>query len=125
MNDNQEYNHTNTPPETERHCPRCGHIVPENATFCGNCGLPLAPQKTDVLSVGDYLLMMMLFSIPVAGLVLMLYWGFSRRTAVNRKHFARAYLIFYVINMVLSVAMLGSLTSLVTDTAQTGLTLFG
>lgn len=108
----------------ERHCPRCGALVPENATFCGNCGLSLMPQKTDVLSVGDYLLMMVLFSIPVAGLVLMLYWGFSSRTAVNRKHFARAYLIFYVLNMVLSIAMLGSLTSIVTEAAGSSVSLF-
>lgn len=118
----QDHEKQNTP---ERHCPRCGSVVPEDATFCGNCGLSLVPQKNDVLSVGDYLLMMVLFSIPLVGLVLMLYWGFGRSAAANRKHFARAYLIFYVLNTVLSIAMLGSLTSIVTETVSSGLTLFG
>lgn len=121
MNDN-EYN-APYPPQ-EKHCPRCGAVVPENATFCGNCGLPLQRPKTDVLSVGDYLLMMVLFSIPIVGLVLMLYWGFSRHTAVNRKHFVRAYLIFYVINMVLSAAMLGALGSLTASVTNSAMSLF-
>lgn len=122
MNNNDySFEQQNAP---EPHCPRCGAPITEGATFCGNCGLSLQSTKPDVLSVGDYILMMILFSIPIAGLVLMLYWGFSKNTAPNRKHFARAYLIFYVIQLVLSVAMLGSLTSIVTGATSSSVSLF-
>ncbi len=121
---NNDYQNNNPYVPQEKHCPRCGAVVPENAIFCGSCGLSLQQPKTDVLSVGDYLLMMVLFSIPVVGFVLMLYWGFGSRTAVNRKHFARAYLIFYVINMVLSVAMLGALGSLGSSVTDSAMSLF-
>lgn len=114
---NNEYNGGN-------HCPRCGAELPEHAAFCGSCGLNMQPEKADVLSVGDYVLMMLLFSLPVAGLVLMLYWGFGSRVQVNRKHFARAYLIFYAINMVLSLLMLGAIGSITAGVVDSAMSLF-
>ncbi len=106
-------------------CPRCGTVLKEGSSFCGNCGYSLSnpnePQQMppppqwnprqnlmpDILSVGDYILMMVLFSLPIAGLVLMLYWSFSSAVGPNRKNFARAYLIFYCISLVLSFIMMG------------------
>ena len=114
---NNEYNGDN-------HCPRCGAELPEHAAFCGSCGLNLQPAQADVLSVGDYVLMMILFSLPVAGLVLMIYWGFGSRVQVNRKHFARAYLIFYAINLVLSLLMLGAIGSITAGVVDSAMSLF-
>ncbi len=124
-------------------CPRCGVQLKEGAAFCGNCGLSLQKadganpvenggfhpgyhqeqpntspwsrpaMPTDVLSVGDYILMMVLFSLPLVGLVLMLYWSFSSAVGPNRKHFARAYLIFYCISLVFSMIMMGIMGSVV------------
>ena len=74
---NGNYNEFQNGPQNEApHCPRCGAPLANGATFCGNCGLQLTKQAsgTDVLSVGDYILMMVLFQLPVIGLVLMLYW---------------------------------------------------
>jgi len=120
MNDNNFQNQfQNEPP----HCPRCGKPMENGASFCGNCGLQFSKvQKPDVdtLSVGDYILMMVLFSLPIAGLVLMLYWGFSSHTAVNRKNFARAYLIFYVISIVLSFLLVGAIGSMTASVFESG-----
>ena len=124
---NENYNEFQNGPQNEGpHCPRCGAPLANGAAFCGNCGLQMNKQApgTDVLSVGDYILMMVLFSLPVIGLVLMLYWGFSRQVAVNRKNFARAYLVFYVISLVLSVIMMGMIGSLTAGVVESGLSLF-
>ncbi len=67
----------------------------------------------DTLSTVDYILMMVLFSLPIVGLVLMLYWSFSSSVGVNRKHFARAYLIFYCISFVLGLIFMGVMGSVV------------
>ena len=122
MNENNFQNQfQNDPP----HCPRCGTPMENGASFCRNCGLQFSKAQkpgTDTLTVGDYLLMMVLFSLPVVGFVLMLYWGFSAHTAVNRKNFARAYLVFFVISLVLSSLMMGVLGSLTATVFESGTT---
>ncbi|MBE6615083.1 MAG: DUF2116 family Zn-ribbon domain-containing protein [Ruminococcaceae bacterium] len=121
MNDNSNFQ--NEFPNEMPHCPRCGAPINTGAAFCGNCGLQFEKvQKSaiDTLSVWDYILMMVIFSLPVVGLVLMLYWGFGSQVAINRKNFARAYLIFYVISMVLSFVMLGALGSLTSTVFESG-----
>lgn len=118
MNDNQFQNQF---PNEPAHCPRCGTPMENGASFCGNCGLRFTRAKAaDVLSVGDYILMMVLFSVPILGLILMLYWSFSSQMAVNRKNFARAYLIFYVISTVLTFVMFGALGALGTTIMESG-----
>ena len=41
-------------------------------------------------------------NIPVVGVILALYWGFSSQTGINRKNFARTVLILRVIQYVLA-----------------------
>ena len=124
---NENYNgFQNEPPKEEPHCPRCGAPMTDGAVFCGNCGLRMQRHVSDVdaLSVGDYVLMMVFFSLPVIGLVLMIYWSFSGQTGINRKNFSRAYLIFYGISLVLSFVMMGMLGSVTSEIVSGGLSLF-
>ena len=116
----------NEPPKEEPHCLRCGTPLPDGAAFCGNCGLQMQKQApaVDVLTVWDYVLMMVIFSLPVIGLVLMLYWSFGGQVGINRKHFARAYLIFYAISLVLSFVMMGVIGSVTSEIVSGGLSLF-
>lgn len=112
---NQMPQNDNPAPETKK-CPRCGKELPASAVFCGGCGTNLAtgapapvatavPQDTTPLKTADYFLMMLLFSLPLVGLILMIVWSFSGSTNVNRRNLSRASLIWYAISAVLSILL--------------------
>lgn len=61
---------------------------------------PIDPNVPELLSVLDYFVLFLVTSIPVVGVILALYWGFSSQTGVNRKNFARTILILRVIQYV-------------------------
>lgn len=99
-----------------RVCPRCSAPVGDNDVFCGECGTnlknpamppayPTAAQteSTAPLSAIDYLLMLLLFSIPLVGLILMLVWSFSGTVNINRRNFSRAFLIYYAAILLASI----------------------
>ena len=108
-------NNYNSPPRT---CPRCGSPVGEQDTFCGECGAnlqnPSMPpefprgaqtENTAPLSTLDCLLMILLFAIPIAGLVLMIVWSFSGTVNLNRRNFSRAFLIYYIAAFLASIIL--------------------
>ncbi len=106
-----------TPAPETKYCPRCGKQLPVSAVFCGGCGTHLAsgtaapaympaPVDASPLKTSDYFVMMLLFSLPLVGLILAIVWGFSSETNVNRKNFSRAHLIWYAIAVVLYVFLL-------------------
>jgi len=49
------------------------------------------------LTVGDWILTLIVLSIPVIGLVFLLYWALSSTSNVNRKNYCIAVLILAVI----------------------------
>lgn len=121
MNDNSNFQ--NEFPNEGPHCPRCGAPVENGAAFCGNCGLQFEKAQkpvVDTLSMWDYILMMVIFSLPVVGIVLMVYWGFGSQVGSNRKNFARAYLVFYVVSIVLSLLMVGLVGNLTATVFESG-----
>ncbi|MGN0975287.1 MAG: zinc-ribbon domain-containing protein [Gemmiger sp.] len=56
-------------------------------------GTPRYSPPPQELSTGGYLGSLLLFMIPVVGLILMLVWSFSANVKPERKKLARAYLI--------------------------------
>ena len=67
------------------------------------------------LSVGQYLGMLILLSLPIVGLVLMLMWAFGGNVNQNKKNYARAALILGVIALVLAIAMSSVLSIFMSD----------
>lgn len=114
-------------------CKNCGASIPENTSFCNNCGAKnetvfvsqaqpdqqnvgygnsqnynyAAPQPQyntysnynidEPLSVGQYIGIFLLSAIPIAGFILMLVWAFSSNENTNKKNYARATLILYLV----------------------------
>ena len=64
---------------------------------------PQSPALTAPMSTGAYIGTMLLFCLPVIGLILMLVWAFGSGANINRKNFSRAYLIFMLVALVLSI----------------------
>lgn len=64
---------------------------------------PVAYEDNSPLSIGNYLIMMIVSAIPVVGLIMTLIWAFSGNGNSNRKNYARAMLILMLIGIVLSI----------------------
>lgn len=94
-----------------RYCRECGAEQPEGAAFCVRCGAELeggaAPgpgqAKKANMSVGAYVGALLLFSIPVAGLVLAIVWACGGTDNPDRRNLARGWLIVALIGAVLGI----------------------
>lgn len=110
------------PSAAPKTCPHCGKPLADNALFCGNCGTrlngepapapapapaaPTAPvEDTRPLKTTDYLLMILLMCVPVVSFIIFMIWAFSGGTNVNRRNFARAYLLYHLIAFALGILL--------------------
>lgn len=55
------------------------------------------------LKVGDYVGMFLLMCIPIVRFIMILVWGFGSSSNTNKKNFARAVMILFVIGLALSI----------------------
>ncbi len=75
----------------------------ENLTQAFADAREIPPAESSPLSAGDYVVMFILFSIPVVNLVLALIWGFGSNVNLNRKNFAKAILILWLVMLILGI----------------------
>lgn len=54
-----------------------------------------------VISLGEWIITLIVLAIPLVGLIMMLVWAFSSGTNPNKQNFCRASLLFAVIAIVL------------------------
>lgn len=57
------------------------------------------------MSVGDYLIMMLIGIIPIVNIIMLFVWAFGSNYNANKKNYARATLIFALIAFVLSILL--------------------
>ena len=58
-------------------------------------------SSAPVMSLGDWIITMIVLSIPIVGFIMLFVWGFSSSTNPNKANFCKAALIFYLIAIVL------------------------
>ena len=67
-------------------------------------------NQPPVLSLGDWIITLIVLAIPLVNLVMLFVWGFGSKTNPNKANFCKAYLvimaIFFVLYILLAV-MLG------------------
>lgn len=99
-------------------CINCGTAVDEGTKFCTVCGTknedaaapytalaetsPPKGSKYAPMSTFGYFGWLLLMSLPIAGLVVMLFLAFGNGP-VNRRNLARAMLIFLAIGLIISI----------------------
>ena len=62
-----------------------------------------ATHSSEPLGVGGFLITMLVFAIPIVGIVMMFIWAFGSGGNINRRNYARATLIVALIGIVLSI----------------------
>ncbi len=60
-------------------------------------------EQQKVLSVGEWLVTMIIFAIPCVNIIMVFVWGFGSGGNENRKNYSRAMLVMMLIGIVLSV----------------------
>jgi hypothetical protein len=73
--------------------------------------------SSEPLSIKEWFLTLFIAWIPLVGLIMMLVWAFDSTTNVNKKNFAKAYLLWTVVGIALAIIFLvifmGAIFSLV------------
>lgn len=64
------------------------------------------------MSLGDWIITMIVLAIPIVGFVMLFVWGFSSSANPNKSNFCKAALIFYLISLVLAVLFWGSIMAM-------------
>ena len=98
-----------------RVCKKCGGTVKAEDSFCMHCGMPLEKEesfkeenikenenKMDVMSVWDYLLMLIILTIPVVNIIVCIFWIIGKNGNPNRRNLAKAWMILAVAGTLLS-----------------------
>ena len=66
-------------------------------------------SSAPVMSLGDWIITLIVLAIPLVGFIMLFVWGFSSSTNPNKSNFCKAALIFYLVSLVLAVLFWGSL----------------
>lgn len=122
-----------------QYCRSCGSTMDDGAQFCRACGASqntssapgpyVAPYQQPAsaaapayygapavmappLSIGDYIVMLIVSGIPFVGFVMLLVWALGSQTNPNKKNWARAMLIMMLIGIVLAILLSATLAGL-------------
>ena len=66
-------------------------------------------RNQSVVTIGDWIITMILMCIPLVNFIMLLVWAFSNSTPVSKANWAKASLIFMVIGFVLLILFWGSI----------------
>ncbi len=69
-------------------------------------------STTSIMTLGDWVVTLLLLFIPLVNIVLLFVWAFSSDTNINKKNFAKAQLIFMGIGILLSIVLVSCSTAL-------------
>jgi hypothetical protein len=69
-------------------------------------------KNHDTLSVGDWMIILLLISIPVVNIIMLFVWALSSDTNVTKSNFAKAALMWFVVIIILWLLFFASLASI-------------
>ena len=85
----------------------------------------LAERESSPVSLGDWMITLLILCIPLVGIIMLFVWGFADGTHPSKRNFCRAYLIWMLIGIVIFVLFLimGGMAALMGARALGGATL--
>lgn len=72
----------------------------------------LINRNQSVVTIGDWIITMILMCIPLVNLIMLFVWAFSSSTPVSKANWAKASLIFMAIGLILMIIFWGSLAGI-------------
>jgi hypothetical protein len=69
-------------------------------------------KNQDTLSVGDWMIVLLLISIPVVNVVMLFIWALSSGANETKSNFAKAALMWFVVIIILWFVFFASLASI-------------
>jgi hypothetical protein len=58
-------------------------------------------QGSPTISMGEWIITLIILAIPLVNIIMLLVWGFSGTTNPSKRNYCRAVLIFFVVGIVL------------------------
>lgn len=74
--------------------------------------MDLSTKNQSPVSVGNWIITLILTSIPLVGFIMLLVWAFGNNTPVSKSNYAKATLIMMVIGLILVFLFWGSIVAL-------------
>lgn len=74
--------------------------------------LEQSQKNQSVVSIGDWIVTMILMCIPVVNFIMLLVWAFSSSTPVSKANWAKASLIFMIIGIAFVILFWGAILSI-------------
>jgi hypothetical protein len=69
-------------------------------------------KNQDTLSVGEWMIILLLITIPVVNIIMLLVWALSSDTNETKSNFAKAALMWFVVIIILWLLFFASLASI-------------
>jgi hypothetical protein len=69
-------------------------------------------KNQDTLTVGDWMIVLLLISIPIVNIIMLFVWALSSDTNETKSNFAKATLMWFVVIIILWVLFFASLASI-------------
>ncbi len=76
-------------------------------------GDPTYGNQSPTISVGDWLITLLISAIPLVGFIMLFVWAFGSGTPASKANYAKATLIFFAIFMVLGFLFASSIAALI------------
>jgi len=75
-------------------------VQPESPADSGGKHVPGPEPGTRVLSVGEWMLTILFYIIPVVNIIMMAVWAFSSKGNIHRRNLSRALLLWVIIILI-------------------------
>jgi len=69
-------------------------------------------KNQDTLSVGDWMIILLLISIPVINIIMLFVWALSSDTNETKSNFAKAVLMWFVVIIIIWILIFASLAGI-------------